>query len=409
MTPRRSQILLYLAISLGLAGCSSEPKTAAKGPAPSVPVSIATAELKDVPVTLRAIGNVEPAETVGVKSQISGELKQVHFREGEDVNRGDLLFTLDQRQLQAELARAEGNLQRDQAQAKNARVQAERYARLLKEGVIAQQQYDQFVSNADALDATVAADKAAVEYARLQLQYTRIVAPIAGRTGNLEVDRGNIVKANDVNMVTINQVSPVNVQFSIPEQQLAEVKRYLEARTLRVEAITRADSPQTQSAAPVAPITNLPSTGDLTFIDNAVDPATGTIQLKGTFANKDRRLWPGQFVDVVLTLSVERQAVVVPAQAVQTGQQGAYVFVVSSENTADMRQVTVRRNVGDLAVISTGLRPGERVVTDGQLRLTRGAKVEMKAGSPAQTSDPVAPTINDAHRTGAPASTGPKQ
>lgn len=377
-------------------GCSSEQKTAAKGPAAAVPVTIAQAQQTDVPITLRAIGNVEPLQTVAVKSQISAELKEVHFREGEDVNRGDLLFTLDQRQLQAELARADGNLQRDQAQAKNARVQAERYARLWKEGVIAQQQYDQFVSNADALDASVAADKAAVEYARLQLQYTRIAAPIAGRTGNLEVDRGNIVKANDVNMVTINQVAPVYVQFSIPEQQLSEVKRYLAARTLRVEALTRSEG-GAQTA------TSSPSSGELTFIDNAVDPTTGTIQLKGTFANQDRRLWPGQFVDVILTLSVEKQVVVVPSQAVQTGQQGAYVFVVSSEMTADIRPVTVKRSVGDLTVISAGLQPGERVVTDGQLRLTKGAKVEMKAASPspARTTGPLTPTVNDSQRSGA--------
>ncbi len=364
-------ISLLFAAAL-LSGCAQTEKTAAQGPAPSVPVTLGTVTQKDVPITLRAIGNVEAFQTVGVKSQISGELQGVHFREGEDVKQGDLLFTLDQRQLKAELARVEGTLSRDQAQAKNARVQAERYAGLLQEGVVAQQQYDQFVANADALDATVIANRAAVEYARLQLQYTRITAPISGRTGNLDVDRGNIVKANDINLVTINQVAPVKVQFAIPEQQLAEVKRYMAARTLRMEAVTREGDPTRAAGAVLA------SAGELTFIDNNVDPETGTIKLKGTFPNRDRSLWPGQFVDVVLTLSVEPNAIVVPSRAVQTGQKGAYVFVVAADNTADMRTVVVKRSVGNETVISSGLQPGERVVTDGQLRLVRGAKVEMK-------------------------------
>jgi membrane fusion protein, multidrug efflux system len=384
MTGHRNNLLLTLATGFLsaalLAGCSQTEKTSAQGPAPTVPVTIANVSQKDVPVTLRAIGNVEAFQTVGVKSQISGELQEVHFREGQDVNKGDLLFSLDQRQLKAELARVEGNLRRDEAQAKNARVQAERYASLLKEGVVAQQQYDQFVSNADALDATVIADRAAVEYARLQLQYTRITAPIAGRTGNLEVDRGNIVKANDVNLVTINQVTPVNVQFSIPEQQLPQVKHYMAARTLRVDATTRNDDPNRPAGSVLA------SEGQLTFIDNTVDAETGTIRLKGTFPNKERTLWPGQFVDVVLTLVVEKDAIVVPQQAVQTGQKGSYVFVVSAENTAEMRPVVTKRTAGNDTVIASGLQPGERVVTDGQLRLTRGAKVEMKRTAGAESS-----------------------
>ena len=381
MIGKRTLLFFSAAVLLALiSGCSQPEKTAAQAPA-TVPVSIGTVVQKDVPVTLRAIGNVEPFQTVGVKSQINGELQEVHFREGQDVNKGDLLFTLDQRQLKADLARAEGNLQRDEAQAKNARVQAQRYAALLKEGVVAQQQYDQFVSNADALDATVAADRAAVEYARLQVQYTRISAPISGRTGSIQVHRGNIVKANDVDLVTINQIAPINVQFAIPEQQLAEVKHYMAARTLKVQAVTRSDDP-TRPAGEL-----LASAGELTFIDNAVDPATGTIKLKGTFQNRDRNLWPGQFVDVVLTLTTESNAVVVPSQAVQTGQKGSYVFVVAADNTADMRPVTVKRTAGPETVVTAGLKPGDRVVTDGQLRLTRGAKVEMKQ-APAGTQTP---------------------
>lgn len=378
MMRQRSFPSITLALLCGLCsgavltGCSQPEKTAAKGPAPSVPVTLATVAQKDVPITLRAIGNVEAFQTVGVKSQINGELQGVHFREGDDVKQGDLLFTLDQRQLKAELARAEGTLNRDEAQARNARVQAERYAKLLREGVVAQEQYDQFVSNANALEASVSAARAAVEYARLQLQYTRITAPISGRTGNLDVDRGNVVKANDLTLVTINQVTPVNVQFSIPEQQLAEVKQYMAARSLRMEATTRAGDPTRAAGAVLA------SSGELTFIDNNVDPETGTIKLKGTFPNRDRSLWPGQFVDIILTLTVEPKVVVVPSQAVQTGQIGAYVFVVGSDNTADMRPVVVKRTFGNETVIASGLRPGDRVVTDGQLRLVRGAKVEEK-------------------------------
>lgn len=374
-------VLAVLAALALLAGCSQPEKTAA-GPAPTVPVSIATVAQKDVPLELRAIGNVEPFQTVGVKSQINGELQEVHFREGQDVKQGELLFTLDQRQLRAELARVEGNLRRDEAQAKNARAQAERYAALLKEGVVAQQQYDQMVANADALDATVVADRAALEYAKLQLSYTRITAPIAGRTGKLEVDRGNIVKANDTNLVTINQVAPVYVTFSIPEQQLAEVKRHMAARKLNVSAVTRSED----SAR--APGAVLSADGELSFVDNTVDPATGTIKLRGTFQNQTRTLWPGQFVDVVLTLSVEQNAVVVPSQAVQTGQRGAYVFVVAADNTADMRTVVVKRTAGNESIIGSGLQPGERIVTDGQLRLTRGAKVEMKQPAGANGSVP---------------------
>lgn len=395
---RKYLVLLPLVALAFVAGCSQPEKTAAQGPAPTVPVTIASVTNKDVPVTIRAIGNVEAFQTVGVKSQISGELQEVHFREGQDVNKGDLLFTLDQRQLKADLARVEGNLSRDEAQAKNARVQAQRYAALLKEGVVAQQQYDQFVSTADALDATVVADRAAVEYARLQLQYTRITAPITGRTGNLDVNRGNIVKANDINMVTINQVSPVNVTFSIPEQQLPEVKKFMAARTLKVDVATRSEDPTRPSGAMLA------SAGDLTFIDNAVNVATGTIKLKGTFPNKDHSLWPGQFVDVVLTLTSEPHSIVVPSQAVQTGQKGSYVFVVGADNTAEMRPVTIKRTFGADTVIASGLQPGERVVTDGQLRLTRGAKVEMKqtpASPPASGSTPA-----EDSKTGKPATPG---
>lgn len=378
MRARNPVFFLLLIGSIALSGCSGgEQKTAAKAPAPAVPVVVGEVVRKDVPLILRSIGNVEPFETVEVKSQVGGELVNVHFKEGQDVNKGQLLFTLDRRQLEADLKRAESNLERDIAQAKNARTQAQRYEQLLKEGVVAKQQYDQMIASADAAEATVAADRAAVEFAKVQLQYTRIYAPISGRTGNVMVDQGNIVKANDVPLVTINQISPIHVSFSIPQQQLPEVKRYSSAGSLKVEAVVPnagegAANPQ----------------GKLDFIDNTVDAATGTIKLKGVYPNADRRLWPGQFVDVVLTLSTDMNAVVVPSRAIQTGQQGQYVFVVKPDMTVDMRVIKVRRAAGADTIIESGVEPGEKVVTDGQMRLNKDARVEIKqAGlTPAATS-----------------------
>ena len=409
-----------LALAL-ISGCSggAEKKASAQGPPPVVPVVVATATKKTVPVSLRSIGNVQPYQTVAIKSQISAQLMEVHFKEGQDVNKGQLLFELDPRPLEADLQRNRANLLRDEAQANNARAQANRYAALLKEGVVAREQYDQFVSNAEALQAAVTADKAAVESARVQLQFTKIYSPVSGRTGNLMVNRGNLVKANDVPiLVTINQVAPIFVEFSVPENQLADVKRFLAAKTLRVQAIPSAAGqgsggsnqatsnptfalPYPGTASPGAP-PPLPGSlrpgpgldavnGELTFVDNAVDPATGTIKLKGTFPNKDRRLWPGQFVDVVLTLTSQLDAVTIPTQAVQTSQAGQYVFVVKADNTADMRQVTVSRTYGGDSVVTSGVEPGERVVVEGALRLQKGTKVEVKTSAAQLGSQPAEP------------------
>jgi multidrug efflux system membrane fusion protein len=394
------------AISTSISGCSGgEKKASAQAPS-SVPVVVATVAQKSIPVSVRSIGNVQPFQTVSIKSQLNGELTAVHFKEGQDVNKGQLLFELDSRPLEAELRRNEGNLLRDEAQLKNAQTQEKRYAALLREGVVAHEQYDQFISNAEALQAAVAADKAAVESARVQLQYTKMYSPVSGRTGNLMVNVGNIVKANDVPiLVTINQVTPIFVEFSIAENQLADVKRYLAAKTLRVQAIPSAagqgsggsnqatsnptfalPTPTAASDSTPPPLPGSlrpgpglqPVDGELTFVDNAVDPATGTIKLKGTFLNKDRRLWPGQFVDVVLTLTTQTNAITVPTQAVQTSQSGQYVFVVKADNTADLRPVTVSSTFGGESVVSSGLQPGERVVVEGALRLTKGTKVEIK-------------------------------
>ncbi len=362
---RPSLFVVLLTAALALVGCSKEEtKAAASAPPPSVPVSVATVVQKDMPVIIRSIGNVEAIEKVEIKSQIAGQIVAVHFKEGDDVKKGQLLFEMDPRQPKVDLARAEGNLLRDQAQAKNARAQAERYSSLLKEGVVSAQEYDRFTSEAEAADAAVAADKAAVEQAKLQLTYTSIYAPVAGTTGNLMIKVGNIVKANEGTLVTINQITPIAVTFSIPEQQLADVKRFMNSG-LKVEALLPGGSDQ-------------PMRGQLKFIDNAVDLTTGTIKLKGDFANTDRKLWPGQFVDIQLTLTTTSNAIVVPTQAVQTGQQGQYVFIVKPDMTADMRPVVVQRTMGQETVIQSGVQAGDRVVTDGHLRLQKGAKVEVK-------------------------------
>lgn len=359
-------IAVFLLVLCGLALLSAcAEKKEQKPVSVSVPVTVATAQQKNVPLQINAIGSVVAYNTVGIKSQVNGEITSVNFREGQDVSKGQLLFTIDPRPLQAELRRAEATLAKDKATAANDRAQAQRYAALLKEGVVAQQQADQVLAQANASEALVKADEAAVQNARVQLQYTKIYAPISGRTGNLLVQLGNIAKANPDNpMVTINQVQPVYVTFNVPEQYLAEIKRYNTQRKLT-----------TAAAIPSDPV---PATGTLSFIDNQVNQQTGTIMLKGTFPNSDRRLWPGQFVNVTLTLATQPNAVTVPTRAVQTGQQGPFVFVVKDGGTAELRQVKVERTVGDESVIASGVQPGETVVTDGQLRLVAGAKVDVR-------------------------------
>jgi len=281
------------------------------------------------------------------------------------------LFTIDKRPLVAELARQEANLAHDIAQAANARAEAKRYEALEKEGVVAKEQAETMTTSSAALEAAVQADRAAVQNAKVQLQYTTIYSPIDGRTGNLMAKAGNLVKANDTPfMVTINQIQPIYVTFTVPEQFLPDIKKYSAQRKLVV------------AAAP--PNSSQQSVGRLTFIDNSVDQTTGTIKLKGTFANVDHRLWPGQFVNANVTLRSQPDAIVVPSQAIQTGQDGQFVFVVKPDMTAESRPVVVASNANGQAVIEQGLQPGERVVTDGQLRLIPGARVELKQGVPVQ-------------------------
>lgn len=363
---------LVLATSVLLTACSG-----GKTPAPSipvVPVLAATVEQKDMPVQLQAIGSVEAYSTVSVKTQVTGELIGVHFLEGKDVKEGDLLFTLDKRPFEAELNKQEANLERDTAQGKLARLDADRAAGLYKQGVTSRQQYDQAQSNAETLDAAVRADKAAVENAKVQLIYCSIHSPISGQTGTLMIHQGNMIKANDVPLVNINQIEPIRVSFTVPEQYLAEIKRYSATGKLPVQA-TVPNDPK-------------PATGSLSFIDNSVDQTTGTIKLKGEFVNRDRRLWPGQFVDVNLTLNRQPNAVVVPAAAVNTGQQGQYIFVIKPDMTVDARPVKVNRTTSGQAVIDSGVASGEQVVTDGQVRLVPGAKVQIKEAVAPQPSGP---------------------
>jgi multidrug efflux system membrane fusion protein len=287
----------------------------------------------------------------------------VHFREGDDVKKDDLLFTIDPRPFQAQLHQAEANLARDTAQAENAASQLRRYRDLVNRGIATREQLDQMTSNAEALQASVKAAAAAAENANLQLQYSTIRAPISGRAGALMVHAGNLVRANDTApLVVLNQISPIYVAFSVPERSLADVRQAEAAHSLRVEAaIPDAKGPAER--------------GTIAFIDNAVDAATGTIKVRGTFENSARRFWPGVFVNVLLTLRVEPQAIVVPSRAVQDAQQGQYVYVVKADQTVESRPVTVARTVGDQAVVTAGVAPGETIVTDGHLRLAPGKRV----------------------------------
>jgi multidrug efflux system membrane fusion protein len=358
--PWRISGLLLLTL---LASACSNGK--AKNPIPPPPVIVGLTTKKTVPVELRAIGNVQAFSTVMVKSKAGGELVRVHFIEGQDVKRGDLLFTIDPRPYEAAFKEAEANLQRDLARARNAAEDARRYESLIQRKVVSAQQYEKIRSDADALDATVLADKAAVENAKIQLDYCSIRSPIDGRTGSLSVKQGNIIKADDITLVVINQIIPIDVSFSVPEQFLPEIQKQMASKKLQIEA----SSPQSDER---------PEKGTVTFVDNAVDTSTGTIRLKGTFANRERKLWPGQFVNVVLTLTEEPNVIVVPSQAIQTGQEGQYVFVVRPDLTVESRQVVAGRTVNNETVVQKGLQADERVVTDGQLRLYPGAKVEIK-------------------------------
>lgn len=353
-------------VTVVAAGCSKKDPRAGDPPE-AAPVVVASVARQDVPVEVRAIGHVEPYATVAIKALVGGQVTRVGFREGEDVRRGDLLFQIDPRPYQAALARARGELERDRAIARNAEEDVKRYSELVEKDYVTRQQYDATRAAAAAALATAKAGEAAVETAKLQLAYCTVTAPVSGRTGSVLVNAGNVVKGNDDKpLVVLNQIQPVYVSFSVPESSLAQIReRLAPGEALKVAAFPSGDPSRTQW-------------GQLSFVDNTVDTGTGTILLKGTFPNPNEELWPGEYVDVVVTLSTDASAIVVPSQAVQTGQAGQYVWVVKADLTVESRPVTVARTKGPIAVVAKGLQAGERVVTDGQLRLAPGAKVEIR-------------------------------
>jgi multidrug efflux system membrane fusion protein len=370
--------LLFPLILLGLltlsalmfSGCSSEKKV---DPAKArrdrtVPVTVSPVMEKTIPVQIKAIGNVEAYATVSIKSRVGGELKQVSFQGGQDVKKGDLLFIIDPDPYDAALKQSQANLAKSVALLKKAEEDRTRYADLVQKEYISQEQYDQARTNVDALKAQIKADQAAVDNARLQVGYCTIRAPLSGRTGDLLADKGNMIKAQDDNksLVIINQIQPIYISFAVPEQDLGEIKKYAASGQLKLKAMVSKDGEH-------------PEEGVLSFMDNTVDKATGTIKLKGTFANKARNLWPGQFVNVILDLTEQSNALVIPSQALQTGLEGQYVFIVRPNLTAESRPVVIGRPFNGQTEIEKGLQVGERVVTDGQFQLISGTKVQIKS------------------------------
>ena len=379
-------------LTLFAPGCSTkEPATASARKSDGVPVSVAQVGQKDVPLEVQVIGNVEAYATIMVKARVNGQLVAVHFKEGDYVKKGDRLFSLDPRPFEAQLNQAEANLARDEAQLNLAQAnlnrdlaqqkytqeQSDRFARLFQDGIISKDQAEQTRTSADTIshvviadqaavrsaEAAVGAGRAAVSNAKVQLSYTNISSPIDGRTGNLALNEGNLVTANTTDLVSINQVKPVYVTFSAPEANLLAIKRYMAQGKLPVEA-----SPQEGSAAK--------DIGYLSFVDNSVDATTGTIKLKGTFTNEANLLWPGQFVRVALRLTTHANALVVPNQAVQAGQEGVYVYVVKPDRSVESRAVVTGSRVDEDIVIQSGLQAGETIVTEGHLRLAPGMRVQ---------------------------------
>lgn len=331
--------------------------------AAAIPVSVATVAQQTLAVRIQAIGNVEPYATVAVKARVDGQIIEVNFKEGQEVKKGATLFKIDPRPFEATLRQVEANLMRDTAQKEQTRSQERRYQELLEKNFVSKEAYAQFRTNAESAEASALASKAAVENARLQLEYCTIHSPIDGFVGKVMLQMGNMVKANDTNpLVIINQVRPIYVNFAVPEQHLSAIRGFMAKGQLTVEAVPP------NSGKPAA-------SGTLSFIDNAVDTTTGTIKMKAVFPNKDNALWPGQFVGTSLKLYDQKEALVVPSQAVQTGPRGQYVYLVKPDMSAEVRMVEVDRTDGDDAIIAKGLQKGELVVVKGQLRLAPGLKV----------------------------------
>lgn len=358
-----SKITVCCVVALCVAcvgGCSK--KAEKPRPKPAALVVTTNSSQRDVPLLLKAIGTMEASESVTIKTQISGEITRVAFREGQEVQKGALLFQLDPRVYLAAVKKAEAALARNRVIMENARKDYERYSQLVRDGIVTQEQAEGYRTRAESAAADMASDQANLENARAQLAYCTITAPISGTLGVLAVDRGNVVKANETALVTINRISPLHVSFSIPEKELSGVKQQMATGTLVVEAEVPGAGKEK---------------GTVSFVDNAVDPATGTIKLKGNFENRQKRLWPGQFVNLSIVLAVKKDAVVVPSQALQTGQKGQFVFVVKADSTAEIRPVVSGSSIDGLTVIEQGLKTGEQIVIDGQMRVIPGSKVEV--------------------------------
>ncbi|MBV8031783.1 MAG: efflux RND transporter periplasmic adaptor subunit [Betaproteobacteria bacterium] len=342
-------------------------KSSAKGGA-TVPVVVVSALEQSLPVRLNAIGNAEAVATVAVKARVDGQIVTVNFKEGQEVRKGEVLFRIDARPFEAALRQAEANYLRDRAQRDHARTQEKRYQELLEKNFVSKDAYAQFRTNAETAEATAKASEAALENAKLNLEYCTISSPIDGYVGRTLLQVGNLVKANDVNpLVVINQVKPIYVNFAVPEQSLPSLRQYMAAGTLPVEALSPGEP------KPFAE-------GRVLFLDNAVDPNTGTIKIRAQFENRDARLWPGQFVNVSVRLYEQPDAILIPSRAVQTGPEGQYVYVVKPDLTAEVRRISVDRTEGDNVVVK-GLGKGEQVVTRGALRLSPGAKVQIRSAA----------------------------
>ena len=373
--PSSSLIVLSLAVAILASGCANKGQGSASAARPPAPVVVASVEQRDIPLQITGIGNVEAYQTVQIRSQVNGQIEKIFFKEGDDVRQGQKLFELDKRPFEADLDKAIAQTKHDEATAENSRIQRERYTGLEKEGIVSHEQAGQLSAQAQADASGVEADKAAVQAARVQLQYTDIYAPIDARAGVLMINLGNLVKANDTPyLVQLNQITPIYVTFFVPESNLARVRERFSAGQLKVLAYPKGQPDN-------------PAEGRLTFIDNGVDTTTGMFKLKATFENKDRKLWPGQFVDIALELSTEKNAIVVPTKAIQTGQKGEYVYVVGADSTAELRPVKIRGVFQNMTVIADGLNAGERVIVNGHLRVVPKGKVVVQSTMPATQSN----------------------
>ena len=374
---------LFLALTLGAmlllhSACSENQKSNKKGEGRkqmAPPVSIGMSAHKDIPVEIQAVGHVEPSATVGIRSQVTGTLNTIHFHEGSEVKAGDLLFSIDPTPFANRLSQAEAALAKTRADLANARTLQDRYSQAVKKGYVAAEQADQAATKVAMLIAAIQADEAAAANARLELAYCQIRSPLTGYTGQILTDAGNQIKANaDSPMVTINQIEPVFISFAVPDKTLGTIRKQVQAGPLKVLATPPGGTGETVS-------------GELSFIDNAVDQTTGTIRLKSTFANRKKSLWPGQTVDIGLQLATRMNAVVIPSRALQNGQNGPYVYTVKEDLTVEYREVSAGPITGDETVIESGVQAGEKLVTDGMMQLADGMKVEERGGKQEQKAD----------------------